>query len=119
MISNIFTKETVLLAVPRLPSGSQFRLYTGTTGDSVVQNDEGTFPMVFVLRQVGELAILESVDITAETYKATIISDTEPSINSQWWFSKDGGSSKERVKILKKETGQFGYFYVIYFQVQN
>ena len=116
---DVFTKDLVRNTIPRLPADSPLRLYTGATGDTLVQNDDGSNPFIFTLRDVGELALLEDVSITAETYRATLIVETEPSTNDPWWFSTDGGTTKERVKVLKKELGTMGHFYSIYFQVQN
>lgn len=116
-VTNVFTKNFVRKNLPRLPSDSQLRLYTGEAGGTDVFNYDSTTPMVFKLDRVGDLALIEDLDLKAETFRATLIVDTEPSMNAVWWFSTDNGTTKERIRIVQRQTGSFGYFYSIVFQV--
>lgn len=115
---NSFSKTRIRSTLPVAPSDSQLRLYTGSTGTTLVQNDDDTYPYIKKER-VGDLAIDESVSVTAETYRATLIVDAEPSTSEQWWFSKDCGTTKERVKVIARQMGMQGYYYSLIFQLQG
>jgi hypothetical protein len=83
-----------------------------------VLNADGSIPFVFVERKVSELALLDSVDIGAELYRVTLIVDTPPDLNQAYFLSKDGGVTKLPVRVIKRETGVMGCYFVMFFQCE-
>lgn len=86
-----------------------YRIYTGIIEANLTQilNSDNSNPYIrFTNAEDDKLLALEAnYTVKSEVFKVTLVG-VEPSVNSQYWISKDGGTTKEKVKVIFKQ-GKF------------
>lgn len=98
--------QTILLTRDNA-TDSMYRVYCGidTLNCQLLINDDGSYPYVRSVNARTEplLAMSPEYQVTTESYRVTLISETPPNPNLSWWISKDGGTTKIPVNFVRRE----------------